>query len=391
MKYQSFKPTLVGSSRSSAGTRSPTDPSDPGTPPVPKGWRVKRLLSAMWGSAHLHHQLSLRDPRDGRFSNVPVKDIEEAVALALRFSEEELDVYFACAEYLTPDSRTAANAAGACGLWLDIDCGADKAEAGKGYATEQTAGDAIEAFCKRTGLPLPTIVIPSGGGLHVYWALDGFLPKERWLEAAKKLKALCKTLGLLADPSRTADIASVLRLPGTLNRKYDPPRPVRLEVPTKPAIATQFMVNAINRAYKKLCLPSEQVSTPVRHLEPTPVTADTVQRLQSAMTALDPDCDEPIWKLDRIAPLARAARDNPEHAVTLCRLVQTGAVGSCGVSHRWLGPRLAGATGAQVRKSSMRSGAASSKRTIPVSPRLWARSSTTRRRPVGSIPRTGSR
>jgi hypothetical protein len=53
--------------------------------------------------------------------------------------------------------------------------------------------------------------------------------RDEWLSYAWKLKALNKACGFLADDSRTADIASVLRIPGTLNHKFTPPRPVTLE------------------------------------------------------------------------------------------------------------------------------------------------------------------
>ena len=205
----------------------------------------------MWRSPDLHHQLSVRDPSDGSFRNVPVKDVAEAVALAHRYSEEGLDVYFGCAEYLTPESRTAANAAGAWAFWIDVDCGKEKSEAGKGYADGKLALQAIQDFCRETGLPAPTLVVESGSGLHAYWIFVEFLAKEQWQETAKKFKTLCKTLGLLADPSRTADLASVLRIPGTLNYKYDPPRPVVFQVLTNTWIETAEMLEAIERAYER--------------------------------------------------------------------------------------------------------------------------------------------
>jgi putative DNA primase/helicase len=45
------------------------------------------------------------------------------------------------------------------------------------------------------------------------------LSREEWEAAAKCLKALCEAHGLKADHSRTADISSCLRPPGTYNRK----------------------------------------------------------------------------------------------------------------------------------------------------------------------------
>ena len=132
------------------------------------------------------------------------------------------------AEYKTPDSRKAPNAAGAWGFWMDVDVGEDKAKSGKGYASIEEARQSLQEFCMKASLPFPNYVVCSGSGLHVYWALTGFIEREQWQETARQLKALTKAHGFLADDSRTADIASVLRVPGTMNYKTNPPKEVVL-------------------------------------------------------------------------------------------------------------------------------------------------------------------
>ena len=62
--------------------------------------------------------------------------VNEAMELSRQASA---DVYFACAEYWTPDSRTASNAVGAYAYWMDLDCGSEKAASGKGCATVELA------------------------------------------------------------------------------------------------------------------------------------------------------------------------------------------------------------------------------------------------------------
>jgi len=188
----------------------------------------ERLLTAIWRSTDLCHQLGTLDRQSHRFKNLPVDGVADAVAQALKLSSEGKEVYFACAEYLTPDSRESANAYGARAFWMDIDCGEEKAAAGKGYPTVEKAEVALSKFCKDAKLPKPTHIVHSGGGLHVYWVLDDVVTRDTWQEYARQLKALTIACGFLADPSRTADIASVLRLPGTLNHKYSPPKPVVL-------------------------------------------------------------------------------------------------------------------------------------------------------------------
>lgn len=108
-------------------------------------------------------------------------------------------------------------------FWLDIDCGE-----GKPYATAKDAARAVLEFTDKAGLPRPFIV-SSGGGVHVYWPMAEDMDPEVWTTTAQLLKAACKKEGLDADPSRTADRASVLRPPGTHHRKREP-RPVRIVV-----------------------------------------------------------------------------------------------------------------------------------------------------------------
>jgi hypothetical protein len=132
-----------------------------------------QLLNAMWRSPDLCHQLGTLD-RQKRFKNLPANNVEVAFKKALNLSSKGTDVYFACAEYLTPHSREAANASGAYAFWMDIDCGEDKASAGKGYPIVEDAEDALRKFCKDAELPQPTHIVHSGGGLHAYWVVAWF-------------------------------------------------------------------------------------------------------------------------------------------------------------------------------------------------------------------------
>lgn len=211
------------------------------------------LLTAMWRSLNRINQIGTLNRQTGKFKNLHVNGITAAVTRALGLSGESYDVYFACAVYLTPNSRFADNAYGAWAFWVDIDCGEDKAASGKGYATIEDARQALTKFCADAGLPEPTHIVDSGGGIHVYWVQDSFVSREQWQAYATKLKALTHALNFLADDSRTADIASVLRVPGTLNYKYDPPRPVELVQATDQYIEQASMLQAIDLAHGRLC------------------------------------------------------------------------------------------------------------------------------------------
>jgi hypothetical protein len=86
--------------------------------------------------------------------------------------------------------------------------------------------EAIGAHLEASTFPTPSVLIDSGGGLHGYWLLrDTFaLETDDQRAAAEVIQRLwVQTIG--ADPA-VHDLTRVLRIPGTLNFKYDPPRPV---------------------------------------------------------------------------------------------------------------------------------------------------------------------
>jgi replicative DNA helicase len=76
--------------------------------------------------------------------------------------------------------------------------------------------------------PSPSVVVDSGGGYHCYWLLDTpwILKDQVERERARKLQAAW-VLMVGADP-QSKDLARVLRIPGTYNHKYDPPRRVTI-------------------------------------------------------------------------------------------------------------------------------------------------------------------
>lgn len=89
-------------------------------------------------------------------------------------------------------------------------------------SSEAEARAALAAF------PLPpSIVVASGGGLHCYWLLATPLNLPSEAPRAKQLlRALARATG---GDLKSASPAHPLRLPGTLNHKYTPPRAVAVE------------------------------------------------------------------------------------------------------------------------------------------------------------------
>jgi hypothetical protein len=125
----------------------------------------------------------------------------------------ERTVYHACGVFGTPDSRKQSNAIGARSFWFDIDAGE-----GKPYATAADAALAVQNFISKIGIPKP-LYVGSGNGIHTYWPLSKTLGSREWLRYSTGLKNLARLHSLAIDGARTCDLASVLRTPGTHNRK----------------------------------------------------------------------------------------------------------------------------------------------------------------------------
>lgn len=121
--------------------------------------------------------------------------------------------------------RKAANATWLKAIWIDCDV---KAGDAKHYDTVPAAFDALDAFRDKVGLPFPSMIVNSGGGLHVYWIADAPMSPDEWRPYADGLKALLLREGVKCDTGLTTDVARILRVPDTLNHKYDPPRKVEL-------------------------------------------------------------------------------------------------------------------------------------------------------------------
>lgn len=115
------------------------------------------------------------------------------------------------------------------GVDFDLDFGVHAA----GGIRLEDAIRAIERFPTR-----PAAVVSSGGGLHVYYLLEGKADKAaiEWVGDRVNgffARAICPANTDLWDTKPTVDIARILRIPGTFNRKEQfrsgaAPVPVRL-------------------------------------------------------------------------------------------------------------------------------------------------------------------
>ena len=154
---------------------------------------------------------------------------EDCAATAHAFAAARKDAYFALASFRESGSRKAHNALYMRSLFIDVDCGE-----GKAYEKKRDGALALQKFLADSGLQSlgQPWVVDSGGGLHVYWPLDADAEIADWLPVAEALKRAAHQHGFKIDMSRTADAASVLRVPDTYNYKavYGTPRAVVLKV-----------------------------------------------------------------------------------------------------------------------------------------------------------------
>lgn len=165
-----------------------------------------------------------------------------ADAIEQMAGKPQLSVYHACAsynegfvevggkrKYRVPENWNRAKS-----FWLDVDCGEEKAEKSAGYATKRDAAKAVFDFADALGWPRPMLV-DSGNGVHAYWTLTKSIKAESWRKLANALKACLAHAGVLADPTRTADFASILRPAGSNNRKNGDCKPVVVKSQCEPS------------------------------------------------------------------------------------------------------------------------------------------------------------
>lgn len=148
---------------------------------------------------------------------------------------ESCDVYFGTCPYtqVVGASRGVGDDAGALvGTWLDVDVRDPDAHKAENIPeTREQAFDLIYEMPEP-----PTVVVSSGYGLQAWWVFPSpFLfsgPEERaegakmaagWVTLANKKAS---KHGWRLDP--VGDLARVLRIPGTWNRKGLAPRPVQV-------------------------------------------------------------------------------------------------------------------------------------------------------------------
>lgn len=151
---------------------------------------------------------------NGAFRNFFGTDIDKAAERLTQLDTAGKNTYFALAGFGEENSRKQSNVVAVRSFWLDIDTG----EGNIKYPTRREGLADLLAFIRDLDLPKP-LLTSSGNGIHVYWPCEADIKPAPWKRTATLLKRACKVWGLVADPTRTADSASVLRPVGTRNHK----------------------------------------------------------------------------------------------------------------------------------------------------------------------------
>jgi hypothetical protein len=183
---------------------------------------TREFLGRIWSPAGWHCLASIKD---GRVRHYWYSDIESAVLASEKFIKAGLTIYHGCADFIEKGSRKQDNIAGVKSLWVDIDVGTEASK----YALQSDAVVALRSFVQKHNLPIP-LIINSGWGIHAYFVFRKAMTPEYALPIAKTFKILAAQEGFRIDPTRTADLASIMRPVGSINYKGTPARYVTMLV-----------------------------------------------------------------------------------------------------------------------------------------------------------------
>ncbi len=95
------------------------------------------------------------------------------------------------------------------------------------FDAKDFGGSLDETLAHVRGLAVPpSVLVASGGGFHTYWLLDEPFVLDTPEKRARAVDVQARWQAFVRGDKNAKDIARVLRVPGTLNHKYEPARPV---------------------------------------------------------------------------------------------------------------------------------------------------------------------
>ncbi len=237
------------------------------------------------------------------------KTIDELVAGTLKRSAAP-SWYFATSSFIGEERKQEQVSGKKC-FYIDIDAGAEKFKKhpASAWPTIQDATRALSAFIADTKLT-PSIIVSSGGGLHVYWVLNEVIEEKAWFRAAEALKRISRAKGLRADPACTSDSARVLRAIGSTHHDDVKVRLLRATEVVYGFSEFKARLEAVTVVEEQVAIPVpegqqvtfagfEDVDNDFKQFEPIPTSALKIKEKCGAIAEIvenPTDAPEPIWR-----------------------------------------------------------------------------------------------
>ncbi|MER5703495.1 hypothetical protein ABT023_16340 [Micromonospora sp. NPDC002296] len=266
---------------------------------APPGYQpaaVRSWLAILHGDSPGHLHVCSTDDWSGR--TFPVGQLDQAVDYIGHLDRAGREGIYvrvtSLTEPLAPGKRgSAADSAALPALWADLDiagpghahdlCPADctkqhthicrpECTRGHHHITRELPPDeaAVRQVVAATGLPAPTLWIHSGGGMYPIWLLDQpYLVTGDNLDQARRL---AKDWQAVIEHATTSlgwyygrgvgDLARVLRVPGTINRKEGLHRPCRIVDAGPRRYRFGELVDALDAAVQRIAPPQAANNIP---------------------------------------------------------------------------------------------------------------------------------
>ena len=296
--------------------------------PIPSTGRIalaiQKPLNTKGNRNVRHIWIDVDDVRSGS------QDLIDALDRCAEENERGSDIYFTTGSFSGDlddwSGRKGANVVGQRSLFLDIDC------AKWGIDASTTGFEGLLGWLEHDPRVLvPSLVVCSGGGLHVYWIADQDIPLDRWHAAADRLRnGAAEVFFQAIDKQCTIDRARILRVPGFVNHKY--PAAVEMMWPTEGNDQPIYTVEELEAMVAEWPRTASQLSsaTSLASLEALGLHASGSAPMPKAASAFaDAEKSDPAsW--DRMASAARSGEG--------CEVLAQAMLDNAGVSYsEWCG------------------------------------------------------
>lgn len=209
-----------------------------GDSPEARTAEATAFLTAMFGEVTGGQAVLSVINNDGTWGNAVASadlakpnTLVELAQTAIQMSDENLCDVYVSTSIVDGGGRKGDDVLSTPAVWTEFDF-AESSEK-KDYAPWSGPAEVEKFISERIGLP-PSIIVSSGNGLHCYWLFDEPLTWWGIDEESRSESVLTRWEQWLHSEAEAAghgldtvvDLARVLRVPGTFNRKSDDPKPV---------------------------------------------------------------------------------------------------------------------------------------------------------------------